>query len=111
MWLCTFLGRNGNKVYFFIEAPALVLCVWGWGGGRWGGWGLWVSWCCSLLSPTPSVWVGPPDGRMWDFGGESGTLQPMGWGGEVSGPCRPQCPHVCRDVLGVMQGAALFLQC
>lgn len=38
MWLCTFLGRNGNKVYFFIEAPALVLCVWGWGGGRWGGW-------------------------------------------------------------------------
>lgn len=101
MWLCTFLGRNGNKVYFFIEAPALVLCVWGWGGGRWGGWGdvgrdwrwdgaavpqvlpgLWVSWCCSLLSPTPSVWVGPPDGRMWDFGGESGILHPMGIGGE-----------------------------
>lgn len=131
MWLCTFLGRNGNKVYFFIEAPALVLCVWGWGGSHWGGWGdvgrdwrwdgaavpqvlpgLWVSRCCSLLSPTPSVWVGPPDGRMWDFGGESGTLHPMGiGGGKVSGPCRPQCPHVCRDVLGVMQGAALFLQC
>lgn len=42
MWLCTFLGRNGNKVYFFIEAPALVLCVWGWGGGRWGDGVVWV---------------------------------------------------------------------
>lgn len=62
------------------------------------GWG-----CCSSGAAKPwgfvvlLLWVRALDGLLWDFGDESSTLHPME--GKVSGACRSQCPHVCRDVL------------